>query len=349
MPLITTCIGAYPKPAYVPTPDWFRTLSTEGNATRAFQQYLKTAPSDIVAIHDRATRDVVQAQVALGIAIPTDGEIRRENYIYYQCRNFTGFDFDHLTTRHLRNGAWVADVPTIVGSIAARTPILPRDYQVAQAATDKPVKITLPGPMTIAGSTADTYYHDEAKLGAALAQALNTEVLALAQAGCSWIQIDEPVFARTPDKAQAFGFDNLERCFQGLPDTVTRAVHICCGYPEYLDQEEYLKADQQVYFQLAAAIEASTIQAVSLEDAHRPNDLQLLEQFRKTKVILGSIAIARSRVESVEEIAARLEAALRHIDPEQLLVAPDCGLGYLPETLVHAKLSNMVTAAQLVG
>ena len=349
MPLITTCIGAYPKPDYVPTPDWFRTVPAGGNATRAFQQYLKNVPPDIDAIHDRGTHEVVQAQVALGIDIPTDGEIRRENYIYYQCRNFTGFDFDNLTTRSLRNGAWVADVPTIVGPISARAPILPRDYRVAQAATNQPVKITLPGPMTIAGSTADSYYHDEAALGADLAKAINAEVLALAKAGCTWIQIDEPVFARAPDKALAFGFDNLERCFDGVPGTVTRTVHMCCGYPEHLDQEEYLKADQNVYFQLAPAIDASTIDAISLEDAHRYNDLRLLEEFRKTKVIFGSVAIARSRVEPVEEIAARLEAALQHIDANRLLVAPDCGLGYLSETLVRAKVSNMVKAARSMG
>lgn len=349
MSLITTCIGAYPKPDDVPTPDWFRTAGTGSNTTRAFQQYLKSLPPDIDEIHDRATRAVVQAQVGLGIDIPTDGEIRRENYIYYQCRNFTGFDFDNLTKRSLRNGAWVAEVPTIVGPISAREPILPRDYQVAQAATDRPVKITLPGPLTIAGSVADTYYGDEAKLGADLAKALNTEVLALAEAGCTWIQIDEPVFARTPDKALAFGFDNLEHCFEGLPTSVTRTVHMCCGYPERLDQEDYLKADPHAYFQLAAAIEASTIEAISLEDAHRHNDVRLLEKFRKTKVIFGSIAIARTRIEPVEEIAARLETALQHIDKDRLLVGPDCGLGFLPETLVRAKLSNMVKAAQSVG
>lgn len=345
MTIQTTTIGAFPKPAYVPTPDWFR---AGNSATRAFQAYLQNLPPDIAEIHNRATRETVQAQVALGIDIPTDGEIRRENYINYQCRNFDGFDFENLTLVTLRNGAWTAEVPTIVGTIRANEPILAQDYQIAQAATDKPVKITLPGPMTITGSTYDAFYKDEAKLGADLAKALNQEVLALAEAGCKWIQIDEPVFARNPDKALAFGFDNLERCFEGLPSNVERVVHMCCGYPEYLDQTDYVKADPQVYFQLAKAIEASSITAVSLEDAHRYNDLSLIEAFQKTKLIWGSVAIASSRIESVDEIASRLQAVLQHIDAERLLVAPDCGLGYLTDELVQTKLKNMTEAVKRV-
>lgn len=240
-------------------------------------------------------------------------------------------------------------MPTIIGPIRAHNPILPRDYAAAQAATDHPVKITLPGPMTIGGSTADTYYHDEAKLGADLAKALNQEVLALAAAGCNWIQIDEPVFARNTDKALAFGFENLECCFDGLPDHVTRVVHMCCGYPDYLDQDGFAKANQLAYFRLADAIDASSIQAVSIEDAHRHNDLTLLEKFRKTAVIFGSIGIARSHVETVTEIEARLRQALQHIDPERLIVAPDCGLGYLPRELALEKLENMVTAVHQIG
>ena len=346
MKILTTAIGAFPKPDYVPTPDWFR---VGNSSTRAFQDYLQNLPPDIEEIHDRATREAVRQQVALGIDVPTDGEIRRENYINYQCRNFDGFDFENLTRVTLRNGAWTAEVPTIRGTIRANEPILPRDYHIAQAATENPVKLTLPGPMTITGSTYDAFYHDEAKLGADLAAALNQEVLALAAAGCKWIQIDEPVFARNPDKALDFGFENLERCFTGLPDDVERVVHMCCGYPEYLDQTDYVKAEPRVYFELAGAIDWSSITAVSLEDAHRYNDLSLIEQFQNTKLIWGSVAIADSRVETVSEIASRLEAVLQHIVPERLMVAPDCGLGYLTDELVQQKLRNMAEAVSLVS
>ena len=350
MPLLTTTIGAYPKPAYLPTPDWFRQdiefkTANVGNPTAAFNDYLATLSPEIRALLDRATREVVQQQVAYGIDIPTDGEVRRENYIYHFCRNLNGFDFDDLTHQVLRNGAWEAWVPTVRGPISPTSAIMANDFHVAQAATKKPVKITLPGPLTICGSTADDYYHDKRALSADLAVALNQEVLALVEAGCKWIQIDEPVFARNPDLALAFGFENLERCFEGVPKDVNRTVHMCCGYPMHLDEEGYEKADRAAYFELADAIDASTIDAISLEDAHQHNDLALLERFKQTTVIWGAVAIARSRIESVGEIRERLLQVLDHIDAERLIVAPDCGLGYLTEPMVEAKLRSMCEAA----
>lgn len=350
MPLLTTTLGAYPKPDYVPTPDWFRDGGAGlPNPTEAYDRYLANLPDDIEEILDRGTREVVRDQVEVGIDIPTDGEVRRENYIHYHCRHLAGIDFSSLTEKVSRQGAWQARLPTITGPLKARDHFLPQDYQSAQSVTDRPVKMTVPGPMTITDSIADAYYHDEKRLGRALAEALNEEILALARAGCTWIQIDEPVFARKPEQALDSGFENLERCFHGLPEQVTRAAHMCCGYPDHLDQENFQKADQQAYFKLAQAIETSTIQAISLEDAHRHNDLALLEYFKTTTVIFGVIAIAKSRVEPVEEITGRLKSALEHIDAERLIVAPDCGLGFLTRELALAKLANMVRAARSVG
>ncbi len=350
MTLLTTTIGAYPKPDYLPTPDWFR----EGGAgtpkpTEAYQRYLDNLPDNIEELLDRATVEVINDQVNAGVDIPTDGEIRRENYIHYHCRHIEGIDFTRLTEKVSRQGAWVASLPTVTGPLGTRDHFLPRDYRIAQAATDRPVKITVPGPMTITDSIADTYYNDDKQLGAALAAALNEEIMALSEAGCIWIQIDEPLFARKPDVALDYGFENLERCFHGLPANVTRAVHMCCGYSEYVDQENFQKADRMAYFQLADAIEDSSINAISLEDAHRHNDLALLEYFKTTTVMLGVIAIASSRLETVEEIIDRLQAALNHIDADRLIVAPDCGLGFLDRKLAVAKLANMVKAAKVVG
>jgi 5-methyltetrahydropteroyltriglutamate--homocysteine methyltransferase len=350
MALRTTCIGSYPKPEYIPAPDWFQKGETSmTNPTAAYEQYLANLPENIEEILDQGTREVVTDQVSVGIDIPTDGEVRRENYIHYHCRHIEGIDFSQLTRKVSREGAWVANLPTVTGPLKARDHFLTHDYRSAQAATNRPVKITVPGPMTITDSIADGYYHDDGRLGADLAAALNEEILSLAEAGCTWIQIDEPVFARKPDQALAYGFENLERCFDGLPQSVTRVVHMCCGYPNYLDQENFQKADPQAYFQLADWIESSTIQAISIEDAHRPNDLALLDHFKTTTVILGVIAIAKSRIEPVEEIASRLQAALEHIDSDRLIAAPDCGLGFLTRELAMAKLANMVRAARMVG
>lgn len=348
MRLRTTTIGAFPKPAYVPITDWFQgaegpdTVSpTEGYSS----QMAKVAADEAEALFLRAAEEVIADQVAAGVDIPTDGEVRRENYIHYHCRHLNGIDFETLTEKVLRGGAYSASLPTITGPISAREPFLPHDWRAAQAFTDRPLKVTMPGPMTVTDTVANSHYDDDAKLGADLAAAINAELLALAEAGCTHIQIDEPVFARKPEQALAYGFENLERCFHGAPSSVVRTVHMCCGYPDKLDNPNYPKADQGAYLRIADAIEASCIQVVSLEDAHRHNDLSLLEHFKTTSVIFGAVAVAKSRVESVDEIRARLHQALDHIDADRLIAAPDCGLGLLGRDLAMAKLKNLCMAA----
>jgi 5-methyltetrahydropteroyltriglutamate--homocysteine methyltransferase len=347
MPLQTTCIGAFPKPGYVRLPDWFNLPPGDtANPTRQWQAALEALGPEAGKIIERGVGEAVRAQVEAGIDIPTDGEISRENYIHYHCRHLEGFDFSRLTMKSLRAGTYEASLPTIVGPVTARDLFLVHDWRRAQRFTDRPVKITMPGPATIADTNADEFYDDPRKLGSDLAAALNREVLALAEAGCRYVQIDEPVFARNPDEALSYGFDNLEKAFHGCPGHVTRVVHMCCGYPDRLDHPDYPKADREAYLRIADAIEQSSIDAVSLEDAHRHNDLKLLEHFKTTTVILGVVRIADSRVESVEEIVARLTRALDHIDHHRLVAAPDCGLGFLDKALALKKLHNMSTAAK---
>jgi 5-methyltetrahydropteroyltriglutamate--homocysteine methyltransferase len=348
MPLLTTTIGAYPKPDFLPVPDWFQT--GEGTDTRrptqGYLEALARLGDEAEALFARGTRQVIADQVEAGIDIPTDGEIRRENYIHYHCRHLEGIDFDRLTAKAVRGGSYTADLPSITGPVRARDHFLAADWRLAQSFTDKPVKITLPGPMTIADTTTNLAYDDEEKLGADLAAALNSEVKSLAGAGCRWIQVDEPVFARQPERALRYGVGHLDRCFQDLPPAVMRVMHMCCGYPDRLDRDEYPKADPHAYVELAEAVDATCIDAVFLEDAHRHNDLSLLGRFTKTKIIMGVIAIAKSRVETVEEIRARLSAALAHVDGDRLIAAPDCGLGLLGRDLAVRKLTNMCEAAR---
>jgi 5-methyltetrahydropteroyltriglutamate--homocysteine methyltransferase len=338
--MLTTTIGAHPKPDEVPIQDWFRKEGGTDTAepTAGYAETVRRYGARLEAILDRATVEVVREQVDLGIDIPTDGEVRRENYIHYHCRHLAGIDFEQLTEREMR-GHYQARLPTITGPIqASRQPFLVRDWQVAQSATKKPVKITVPGPLTIGDSVADDFYRDPRIRGAALADALNVEIRRLAEAGCPVIQVDEPVFARRIEDAQAFGLEHLERCFHKVPPSTERVVHVCCGYPDRLDAEDYPKAPKEAYFELAEGLDEVGIDAVSIEDAHRPNDLALLERFARKKVILGVIAVARSRVEEVEQVRDRLRAALEHIDGDRLLAAPDCGLGLLGRDLARAKL-----------
>ncbi len=348
MSLTTTCIGAYPKPGYVKLPDWFNLPSgpDTSDPTRLWLEAMEAMGSEAPAIIERGIREAIADQVECGIDIPTDGEIVRENYIHYHCRHLNGIDFQHLTEKAVRGGNYSADLPSIVSPVSVKEPYIADDWRRAQSMTDRPVKITLPGPMTVGDTTADLFYNDPVKRGAALAEALNAEILALADAGCRYIQIDEPVFARQPGPALAFGFENLEKAFHGCPRQVMRTVHMCCGYPDRLDHPGYPKADLDAYNRIADAVEESSIDAVSLEFAHRPGDLALLEHFKTTRVIFGAVAIAKSRVESVEEIREHLGRALEHIDAGRLLVAPDCGLGLLDRECAMHKLRNMSEAAR---
>jgi len=349
MKITTTCIGAYPKPDYIDIGNFAETEDQDSSATRAFTCTQDSADQVAEELLVRATQAAIQDQLDCGIDIPTDGEQRRENYIHYHCRNLEGIDFTKLTNKVHRNGAAVADLPTINARIVPRgNHFLDRDFTIAQSFSDKPVKITVPGPLSIIDTTANNYYATERELAFDLAAALNFEIRALAAAGCKYIQVDEPLFVRKVDDALAFGVECLDRCFDGVPADVTRVMHMCCGYPGHVDDEHYLKADPDCYFQLAQAIDGSSVQQLSIEDAHCLNDLKLLENFNRTAVILGVLTIASSKIESSEYIGQRLELALQHIDADRLLAAPDCGLMMLGRNLAMAKLKNMCAAAQAV-
>ena len=359
MKIKTTTIGAYPKPSCTPIGDWFPDADDEeakgadkGLLQRwsitDYEENIEQAGDDAESLFLQALREVIEDQTQTGIDIPTDGEVRRENYIYYQCRQIEGIDFKTVTHKSVRAGAFEADLPTIIKPVSLRAPILGRDYKTAQQFTKNPVKITIPGPMTITDSIADEFYNDDKKLGADLGNALNQEILSLVEAGCQYIQVDEPVFARKPEKALEYGVENLERCFAGVPDHVTRAMHACCGYPNALDTDNYYKAPPQSYFDIAVAIDQSSINAISIEDAHRPNDPKLLELFQNTTVMMGLVDVAKSKLEEVDQVKERIKLCLEHIDRERFIAAPDCGLGLLNRDLAKAKLKNLCQAAHSI-
>ncbi len=350
--LQTTVIGSFPKPYYLPICDWFDSARESGvmdspAVTRSYSSYTTLDAEE--ALFVRAAKEVIGLQVEAGVDIPTDGEVRRENYIHYHCRHLTGVDFNELEHRVLRDGAYETDLPAIRDNISHdKAPYSRHDFTASQAVSPKPIKFTLPGPLTIMDTTTDCYYNDRPRLAADLATTVNREMLVLVDAGCRHIQLDEPLFARKVDDALAFGLEGIERCFHGVPPEVTKTVHICCGYPHYLDDENYQKADPSSYHRLAGEMDRLTFDAISIEDAHCHNELRLLEKFTKKKVIFGSVAVARSRIETVEEVVARLRAALNYVDRERLVVAPDCGLGMLTCELAVEKLKVMCQAAVAV-
>ncbi|MEM7294424.1 MAG: cobalamin-independent methionine synthase II family protein, partial [Pseudomonadota bacterium] len=314
---------------------------------RQYTETMRNADEETEALFVRATQEAVADQISCGVDTPTDGEQRRENYIHYHCRHLHGIDFENLTRRVLRDGAYEAELPTISGKVEPRGEnFLNHDFKVAQSFSDRPIKITVPGPTTIMDTTANTHYDSMRDLAFDLADAINFEVRALADAGCTVIQIDEPLFARNVERALEYGVECLDRCFDGVPGSVTRVMHMCCGYPDKLDSIDYHKADRSCYFELAGAVDASSVDQVSIEDAHRYNDLSLLEKFSQSTVVFGSVAIAQSQIESVDTIADRLRTALQHIDAERLIAAPDCGLALLGRDLAIEKLRNMCEAAR---
>jgi len=342
--LKTTTIGAYPKPSCIPLSDWFKP-GVVNTPTERYDSEIEAMGEGAESLFVEGAAEVIADQVAAGVDVVTDGEVRRENYVHYHCRHLNDISFERLTETSKRSGSYQAHLPTITGPVSAGEPFLPHDWRAAQALTDRPVKTTLPGPMTIGDTVADDYYDDPRSRGADLAAAINREVLALAEAGCRHIQIDEPLFARHPEQALDFGIEHLERCFHGVPSNVATAMHMCCGYPDRLDNPDYPKAPADSYHRLADALDAAQINAISIEDAHRHLDLKLLERFGATNVILGVVDIASSRVEGEDEIHARLTAALDHIDRDRLIAAPDCGMGLLSRDQARAKLRNMCAAA----
>ncbi len=343
MAIRTTTIGSYPKPDYLRIPPF---IPKHPDPTRRYSEYLASRGAADDALLERATRENVLHQVEAGIDIPTDGETPRSHYVHYHLHHLGGFDFERLSERATRGGAWKARFPTVVGKIETGPHFLVADWKRAQAATGRPVKMTMPGPMTIMDSVVDEHYLDERALAADLADALNSEARALAEAGCAHVQIDEPVFARRAGAAADWGLAMLERAFAGVGPSVARTVHICCGYPSGLDLEDYPKAPREAYFDLARGLDELAVDWVSIEDAHRHNDLGLLEEFRRTGVILGLVQIAATRIETVDQIRARLAVALDHIEEERLIAAPDCGLAMLDRDTVLAKLRNMCAAAR---
>ena len=221
------------------------------------------------------------------------------------------------------------------------------DWIEAQKLSSRPVKVTLPGPMTITDTIANEYYTSNKQLCEDLAQAINIEIKRLVDVGCKYIQVDEPLFARKPKQAIEYGISNLEKCFDSIssPD-VEKITHICCGYPDKLDAVNYPKAPIESYNQISKLLDNSIIDCISIEDAHRYNDLTLLDKFRTKKIIIGLIKISSSVEETSQEINSRVKVLLEHIDRERLIAAPDCGLGLLPRKLAMKKLKTMVKAVK---
>jgi len=290
---------------------------------------------------DDATRIVLREQERAGIDIVSDGEQRRKNYVVHHTMNMHGFDYETLGEKTTRGGRRTVLAGRCVGPIEHRNAVAVDDLKFALAETDQPVKVTLPGPMTVADSVHDAYYHDEKALAFAWAAAINQEAKLLAEAGAAVVQIDEPVFSRFPQKTADWGIQALDVCIEGL--SCATAVHICYGYPQPGLQRPVVDS----YGEIIAELENSKVDQLALEFEGPSLDVKYLAACPSKTVLFGCVFNSDDSDETPRHIADRLLAAAEVLPPEQIQAAPDCGLVMMTPARAREKLAKMVEGARL--
>jgi len=295
-------------------------------------EHLEQAQDDATVL---AIRDLERA----GIDILTDGEIRRESYSNRFATALEGMDLDHPGTALDRTGH-PNPVPRVVGPIRRARPVEVRDVEFLRANTDRVIKATLPGPFTMSQQAQDDYYHDEEALALALADAVREEIADLFAAGADVVQVDEPYLQARAEKAKRFAVKAINRALEGAPGTT--ALHTCFGYA-------HIVHDRPSGYPFLADLDGVKVDQLSLESAQQKVELSVLASLPGKRLILGVLNLADdSPVEDVETVVERIRSALRHVGPERLILAPDCGMKYLPRETAFAKLQVMVEAAAQV-
>ena len=336
---LTTVIGSLPKPHWLMA----RNPVHGRGAKHVHGKGADWALDDTVLEEalDDAVRIAVHDQVRAGIDIISDGEQRRKSWLTYVTARMEGFDYDNLVEKWTRNRRRLAPCGQCVGVVRRNAPILERDLRFVQDESPLPVKITLPGPLTIADSTVDAHYGDERTFAMALAEALNEEAKALDAMGPAVIQFDEPAYSRYPDKTVDWGIEALERCIEGI--RTKTAVHVCYSYP----MPGVPRPIVDSYPVILEAIEGCSVDQVALEFEESRLDPRLLRRCPSKTVLFGCISNNTDEVESPEHVASKLLAAAEHLPADQIQAAPDCGLVPLGRAVGSAKLRTMVEGARL--
>ena len=335
---LATGVGSLPKPAWLQAPSAMNAGEKDHHGKGADWRFEGEA---LRAAQDDAVRVAIHDQQQAGLDIVSDGEQRRRSYMTYVTMRLEGFDYETLGEKWIRNGRRLAKVGRCVGPIQRTGPILKEDLAFLMAETERPVKVTLPGPMTVVDSTFDAHYQDEKALAFAIADALNAEARELDALGPAVIQFDEPVFSRYPDKVEQWGVEALDRACAGL--NASTCAHICYSYP----MPGVPRPIIDTYPAILAALEESIVDQLALEFQASGLDPSVLRRCPSKTVLYGCIDNGTSEVESPEQVAATLLAAAEHLPPEQLQAAPDCGLVPLEAPAARAKLAAMVAGARL--
>ncbi len=332
--LPTSLVGSYPQP------EWLidRTrLAKQVPRVRVGDLWL-VAPDKLEAAQDDATLLAIRDQERAGLDIITDGEQRRESYSNRFATALDGIDIENPGVTINRNGRPIP-VPRIVGLIRRRQPVELRDLQVLRANTAHQIKATVPGPFTMGKQAQDDYYKDEEAVALDYAAAVNAEIKDLFAAGADVVQIDEPWMQQHPDKARQYGLKALDRALDGVTGTV--AVHLCFGYAAVVH-------DKPSGYSFLPELEGSKARQVSIEAAQPKLDLAVLRQLPSKTIILGVIDLADVTVETPQTVAARIRRAFDHVPADRIVVAPDCGMKYLPRAVAFSKMRAMAEGAALV-
>jgi 5-methyltetrahydropteroyltriglutamate--homocysteine methyltransferase len=336
--LRTTHAGSLPKPSWLADP-----------SLQLFAPWVPP-PDRLGEAQDDAVRLALLDQEAAGIDIVSDGEQRRRHYIWGFLDGLAGTDTERLGKKRTRGGRYVAiqDVARIVGDLTRPAPVMVPALRFAKAHTRRPVKVTLPGPMTMVDTTLDEHYRrDEESLAMRFAALLNAEARDLAAAGADVIQFDEPCFNIYLDKVKAWGIRALEAAIDGV--TSTTAIHICYSYgiPRVLAWKQR-NTEWGQYAVTLPLLGETRIDQVSVECAASGVDVALLGEVRGKDVLLGVIDVGTEEIESPARVAERIRKALPYVDPGRLYPCTDCGLVPRSRAAAIGKLRALVEGARLV-
>jgi 5-methyltetrahydropteroyltriglutamate--homocysteine methyltransferase len=340
LPLLpTTVVGSYPQP------DWLvdreKLLSRLPARVRAHDVW-RVAEPYLEQAQDDATLLAIADMQRAGIDIVTDGEMRRESYSNRFATALDGIDLDTPGQRPGRSGR-MDIVPRVVGPIRRRQPVEVRDVEFLRAQTNGAIKITVPGPFTMSQQAVDDYYADEAAMAMDFAVAVADEIQDLIDAGADVIQIDEPYLQARVEQARQYGVQVINRALSGVNGRATTVLHTCFGYGLVVKNKPAISG----YPFIEELLETSVDQ-ISIEAAQPGLDLSILERMGNKTMQVGVLDLGTPVVETQALVEERIRAALRHIPAERLILAPDCGMKYLPRTAAFEKLQVMVRAAGVV-
>jgi 5-methyltetrahydropteroyltriglutamate--homocysteine methyltransferase len=331
----TTIVGSYPQPEWLI--DRQKLAGRFPPRVRARELWRLSEPYLAMA-QDDATVLAIRAQEDAGLDIVSDGEIRRESYSNRFATALEGVDLDNPGTALDRSGH-PNPVPRIVGRIRRKHPVEVGDLQFLKANTKRRTKITVPGPFTMLQQAQNDFYPTEEAAALDYADAVNAEIKDLFAAGADVVQIDEPYMQARPEKARQYGLKALNRALEGV--TGTTAVHICFGYAAIIHQRP------SGYSFLPELADCSCRQ-VSIETAQAKLDTSVLTKLPDKQILVGCLDLSDMSVETPQVVVERIRRALQHVTPERVILAPDCGMKYLPRDVAQGKLRSMVEAARIL-